>query len=86
MGDSPAANFMEITKRKTTVRGEHIDRRFKGFEDPATLACDGTWQQILDTGGWDLKAIAMSRKPDREALEKLGGAVLGLGWGTAEDI
>ena len=28
MGDTPAANFMEITKRKTTVRGEHIDRRW----------------------------------------------------------
>ena len=111
MGDTPAANFMEITKRKTTVRGEHIDRRgakrlrddgfvddissggslseckrFKGSEDPVTLACDGTWQQILDTGGWDLKAMAMSWELDGEALEKLGGAVLGLGWGTAEDM
>ena len=27
MGDTPAANFLEFTKRKTTVRGEHIDRR-----------------------------------------------------------
>ena len=25
MGDSPAANFMEITKRKTADRGAHID-------------------------------------------------------------
>ena len=29
-------------------------KRFKGSEDPVTLACDGTWQQILDTGGGNL--------------------------------
>ena len=111
MGDSPAANFMEITKRKTADRGAHIDRvgsqrlkkdsfvddistggtslecvRFKGNMDPVKLSCDGTMQQILDTGGYVLKAMGMSGEPDGLALEKLGGAVLGVGWSTGQDM
>ena len=111
MGDSPAANVMEITKRKTADRGAHIDVvgskrlkkdsfvddinsggkkvecvRFKGNMDPVKLSCDGTLQQILDTGGYDLKAMCMSGEPDGLALEKLGGAVLGVGWSTGQDM
>ena len=111
MGDTPAANFMEITKRKTADRGAHIDEaaakklkedsfvddistggkkleclRFKGNEDPKSLSCDGTMQEILNCGGYTLKAMGMSGEPDGEALEKLGGTVLGLRWSSAEDM
>ena len=110
MGDNPAANFMELTKKKTDDRGQHIDQvatrkaknesfvddlstggskeeclRFKGREDPHTLECDGTIPQILEAGGFKLKAMAMSGEEDGESLEKLGKAVLGLGFSTEED-
>ena len=60
--------------------------RFKGVEDPVTLRCDGTIPQILAVGGYSVKAMCMSGEPDGEALDKLGGSVLGLGWSTATDL
>ena len=111
MGDSPAANFMELTKKKTADMSKHIDvvaaskikkdsfvddistggtreecARFKGTEDAETLACDGTIPEILETGGWALKAVVVSGEEDGPALQKLGGAVLGLGFSTAQDM
>ena len=60
--------------------------RFKGKEDPDTLACDGTIPEILSYGGYEVKAMGQSGEPDGKALEKLGGTVLGLGWSTAQDM
>ena len=60
--------------------------RFKGREDPDTLACDGTIPEILSFGGYEVKAMCKSGEADGKALEKLGGTVLGLGWSTAEDM
>ena len=54
--------------------------------DPVKLTCDGTMQQILDTGGYDLKPMGMSGEPDGLALEKLGGAVLCVGWSSGQDM
>ena len=110
MGDTPAANFMELTKKGTAVLFKHddvvaavkVDKdsfvddlstggtkqeciRFKGFENPETLACDGTMPELLGYGGWTLKAMAMVREKDGLALQKLGGAVLGLGFSTERD-
>ena len=59
--------------------------RFKGNEDPETLACDGTMPQILDGGKFKLKAIAVSLEPDGEALRKLSGSVLGHPYSTERD-
>ena len=59
--------------------------RFKGNEDPETLACDGTMPQILDGGKFKLKAIALSLEPDGEALRKLSGSVLGHPYSTERD-
>ena len=36
--------------------------RFKGNEDPETLACDGTMSEILDGGSFILKAVALTRR------------------------
>jgi hypothetical protein len=60
-------------------------RRFKGNEDPETLACDGTMSQILGGGNFELKAIAVSLEPDGEALRKLSGSVLGHPYSTERD-
>ena len=82
MGDSPAANYMELTKKGTADMFKHVDIvaagkvkkdsfvddissggtkeecfRFKGMEDPETLACDGTMPELLSCGGWTLKAM-----------------------------
>ena len=59
--------------------------RFKGMEDPETLACDGTMPELLSCGGWTLKAMGMSGEKDGLALQKLGRAVLGLGFSTERD-
>ena len=110
MGDTPAANFMELTKKGTAVLFKHVDIdaatkvkkdtfvddlssggtkkeciRFKGAENPETLACDGTMPELLGCGGWTLKAMAMVGEKDGPALQKLGGAVLGLGFSTERD-
>ena len=60
--------------------------RFKGTMDPETCLCDGTIPQILAAGGFQVKAVAVSGEPDGLALEKLGGAVLGLKFSTSEDM
>ena len=60
--------------------------RFKGTMDPDSCLCDGTIPQILGSGGFQVKAIAVSGEPDGLALEKLGGAVLGLEFSTASDM
>ena len=60
--------------------------RFKGNMDPETCLCDGTIPQILAAGGFQVKAVAVSGEPDGLALEKLGGAVLGLKFSTSEDM
>ena len=110
MGDTPAATFMELTKRATAEMAKEIDRvaakkiqedtfsddlttggteaecnRFKGNEDPVSLACDGTIPRMLGVGGFEVKAMGMSGEPDGAALEKLGGAVFGIPWSTARD-
>jgi hypothetical protein len=59
--------------------------RFKGVEDPESLACNGTMPELLSCGGWTLKAMARSGEKDGLALQKLGGAVLGLGFSTERD-
>ena len=59
--------------------------RFKGKEDPETLACDGTMTQILGEGHLRLKAVAVSGDPDEGALEKLSGTVLCLVNSTSRD-
>ena len=64
---------------------QEVDR-FKGKMNPETLECDGTMPQILSSGGFSIKAIAVTGEPDGPSLEKLGGAVLGLGWSTATDL
>ena len=61
-------------------------QRFKGFEDPETLACDGTMPQVLGKANLILKAIAVSGEADGGALEKLSGTVLGHGYSTSRDI
>ena len=110
MGDTPAATFMELTKRATAKMAADIDRvaakkimedtfsddlttggseaeckRFKGTEDPVSLACDGTIPRMLGAGGFEVKAMGMTGEPDGAALEKLGGAVFGIPWSTARD-
>ena len=70
----------------TTGGTEEECLRFKGNMDPETCVCDGTIPQILLTGGYVVKAIGMSGEPDGKALDKLGGAVLGHEFSTAEDI
>ena len=59
--------------------------RFKGNEDPETLACDGTMPEILDGGSFTLKAVALTGDPDDGALQKLSGTVLGLVYSTCKD-
>ena len=111
MGDTPAACFMELTRKKTADKAGHIDpaaavkikkdafvddistggrkaecERFKGFENPETLVCNGTMPQILAEGGFDIKAMCMTGEQDGAALEKLGGTVLGMSWSTATDL
>ena len=111
MGDTPAACFMELTRKKTADKAGHIDptaadkikkdafvddistggrkaecERFKGFENPDTLVCNGTMPQILAEGGFDIKAMCMTGEQDGAALEKLGGTVLGMSWSTATDL
>ena len=110
MGDSPAANFMELTKKRGAMMFKHIDKvaavkikkdtfvddlstgrskqecvRFKGVENVETLVCDGTIPTILSAGGYDIKAMAMTGEKDGPARNKLGGAVLGLGFSTESD-
>ena len=111
MGDSPAACFMELTKRGTAKMSRHIDpeasrriesdsfvddittggtreecERFRGEIDPDSCVCDGTIPLILKSGGFEIKAMAMTGDPDGKALDKLGGAVLGHSFSTAEDL
>ena len=64
----------------------HEVARFKGVEDPDTLACSGTMPQIMGAANWILKAIAVSGEDDGKALAKLSGAVLGHGYSTDKDI
>ena len=59
--------------------------RFKGNEDPETLACDGTMPEILKGGNFTLKAVALTGDPDDGALQKLSGTVLGLVYSTNKD-
>ena len=61
-------------------------RRFKGNEDPDTLACDGTMSQILGKANLVLKAIAVSGDADSRAIKKLSGTVLGLKYSTERDM
>ena len=61
-------------------------QRFKGEEDPSSLACDGTMPQILSVVGMDVKAMAKTGEPDGPALHKLGAAVLGMGFSTETDL
>ena len=60
-------------------------KRFKGVEDPVTLACDGTMSQILGQANLMLKAVAVSGEHDGGALQKLSGSVLGHGYSTERD-
>ena len=46
--------------------------RFKGMEDPETLACDGTMPELLSCGGWTLKAMGIFGEKFGLALHKLG--------------
>ena len=47
---------------------------------------DGTFTQILDKAGFKVKTFVRSHETDNEAMEKLGGKVLGYGWKADEDI
>ena len=47
---------------------------------------DGTFTQILDKGGFKVKTFVRSHETDKEAMDKLGGKVLGYGWKADEDI
>ena len=60
-------------------------KRFKGIEDE-NQRCNGTVSEIMASGGLQLKAMVVSGEEDGPALEKLGGAVLGLGFSTKKDL
>ena len=70
----------------TTGGDEQQVLRFKGEEDPDTLACSGTMPQIFASANLELKAIAVSGEPDGRALEKLSSSVLGHGYSTGRDV
>ena len=63
---------------------EQVDR-FMGEKDIKTLKCSGTMPQIMEKGGLYFKAMQRSGEEDGEALELLGGAVLGVGWSSERD-
>ena len=60
-------------------------KRFKGIEDE-NQQCNVTISSIMASGGLQLKAMVVSGEKDVPALEKLGGAVLGLGISTKNDL
>ena len=70
----------------TTGGNKEEVMRFKGKEDPVTLACEGTMPQILKKTNLILKAVAISGDPDDAAMKKLSGKVLGLGYSTERDV
>ena len=63
---------------------ELVDR-FMGDKDVETFKCTGTMPQIMEEGGLYFKAMQRSGEADGEALELLGGAVLGVGWSSERD-
>ena len=60
-------------------------KMFKGIKDE-NQRCNGTVSRIMASGGLQLKAMVVSGEEDRPALEKLGGAVQGLGFSTENNL
>ena len=64
---------------------DHKVKRFNGIKSK-NQRCDGAVSRIMTSGGLQLKALVEPGEEDGPALEKLGGAVLGLGSSTENDL